>query len=163
MVLEMNFAFQQQLETFDISTITPNHVIILRVDPSAIDRQELDPFLKKLPTGCLVMWLKPGAEIQNLDRSAMNRFGWYDSGQLVEAATMQESGIKLLSAIGWDVERVQRAVEPKIGHDGAKEVASAASQTEARSAGNMSVKDRREALRRRYSNTPRPNAQPPNA
>jgi len=159
----MNFAFQQQLETFDISTITPNHVIILRVDPSAIDRQELDPFLKKLPTGCLVMWLKPGAEIQNLDRSAMNRFGWYDSGQLVEAATMQESGIKLLAAIGWDVDRVQRAVDPAIKDDAVKEVAAAAEQVGGRQSWNMSAKERREALRKRYSNTPRPTVPPPNA
>ena len=159
----MNFAFQQQLEAFDISTVTSKHVIILRVDPSAIDRQELDPFIKKLPTGCFVLWLKPGAEIQSLDRGIMNRWGWYDSGQLVEAATMQESGIKLLAAIGWDVERVQRAVDPATRDDAVKEVSAAAEQVDGRPSWNMSAKERREALRKRYSNTPRPNAQPPNA
>ena len=82
----MTIAVQEAIKVLDLKQITRTSVVVIQMEPTAKAREELDPLLKRLPTDCLVILMKPGNSIQSYSRKRMNMFGWFDAEQITAAA-----------------------------------------------------------------------------
>ena len=73
----LNALLAKQIEAFDISHITPEHLILVRCEINASIKLDLKPFIDRLPKGCLVAVVRPNETIEVLNEELMNRAGWF--------------------------------------------------------------------------------------
>lgn len=99
-----------KVASIDLAAITSKHVLIVHtVDlPFGLTPGELQPLLKRLPTGCLVIFTKSGEEISALNQNTMNMNGWFDGDQLAESHVEVETAKKLLRVAKWSEERISK-------------------------------------------------------
>lgn len=72
----LNARLAQAIQEIDLSTITPEHVLVIKTEIDAYIKNDLKPLIDRLPKGCLVCLIRPGDSIELLNEPMMREAGW---------------------------------------------------------------------------------------